>query len=223
MTQLVCGTITNIASCNGSSKQCESDFPSSAFSPSSPCWPFCCNGTDNESILFTLVRVALASVLVAVIDSYEIDRRIFKVLFGLIVLGTGVVSVQDGSWPAVAFLVGGGWLVLDTVYDYRHGIERREKTESRSASTTMHEMQEFSRIAQPIRAELREYAKTRDELHAALEEDNEEIDDALDRLSRMGTVTKRGGSYYVNEDRLGYSACLRKIGRRIARPFSISA
>ncbi|KZN24438.1 hypothetical protein A4G99_08590 [Haladaptatus sp. R4] len=181
------------------------------------------NGTDNESILFTLVGVALASVLVAVIDSYEIDRRIFKVLFSLIVLGTGVVSVQDGSWPAVAFLVGGGWLVLDTVYDYRHGIERREKTESRSVSTTMHEMQEFSRIAQPIRAELREYAKTRDELHAALEEDNEEIDDALDRLSRMGIVTKRGRTYSIDESWSGVSGLLRKVASGITRPFTISA
>ncbi len=177
------------------------------------------DGGDIGAVLIGGVGIVLAGALGVVIDSYDIDRRIFKLMFGLIILAAGVASVQDGTWPAIAFLVGGCWLVLDTVYDYRRGIERHGSTRT---NMSLHEMRDFSETAQPILAELREYAKSNAELHAALDANNDEIDRVLDRLVRMGTVTKRGGAYHVNETRLGPSAFLRKIASRIARPFTIT-
>ncbi len=177
------------------------------------------NGGDTEGAVIAVAGIALAGLFGVVIDAYQIDRRLLKLLFGILVCVGGLVGIQEGIWPVAAFLVG-AWILLDIVYDYRHGIERRGST---GTNTTLHEMQDLSGTAQPVLNELREYSKTKDELHAAVDEDDEEIDDALGLLQRMGTVTKHGRTYSLNEERTGPAGVLRKIGRRIARPFSISA
>ncbi|MCU4740067.1 hypothetical protein [Natronoglomus mannanivorans] len=180
-----------------------------------------------ESVSSMLVLLVLVPVFRWVLEFLEIGDTTAGLLLGSLVaaLGAGAVVVDGSLWIGAGLFAVGCWLVLDTIYESKHGDQTARTdpeddiTEAEMYTLMGHSqwvLEALQEASRPLSAkELRERTGlTEDELEATLE-----------ITQGNGTVDRVGNGYVVDESELGGVAfvrgIVRSIGARIFRPFRL--
>ncbi len=144
----------------------------------------------------------------------------------VVAAGAGALAVLESSWALAIVAAVGLWLVLDSLYDRRHGIERSASTSAEDplADSSFREGMAFVSDAQVIVETLRESptALTPAQIadRAALSSDA--VERVLADLDSGSPIERASDDRYtVDESKMGASGLARDAVRRLCRPFSV--
>lgn len=144
---------------------------------------------------------------------------------GLVVLGAYAFTFPDGNEVVTAaFLVVGGWLTLDGVYDLRSGAGRTPT----GAPDPMDRFGDAAIVGQS----LKDAPKSVAELDEALDLSRSRIEDAIETLRSLDVIERRGDRYEARLEDRRLTDALRNsrrrararmdgIPERVARPFRL--
>lgn len=178
----------------------------------------------GETAIALFVGVVIGVPIVgAVFDGVRLGRTTAGVAFGSFVAVAGAMAVLDnGSWFGAVFLAAGTWIVLDTLFDYRHGepagAEPEAGDEEEDISTA--EMHTLGAHGRWVLETLREADRplTAEEIRSRAGLTADEFSDVLEILEGNGTVEPVGNGYVIDESAMGMSGFVRSVGGRLLRP-----
>lgn len=179
----------------------------------------------DETALATLLGLLVGVPVVgAVFDAISVGSTSAGVAFGVFVAVAGTSVALDGGLRlplGVVLVAVGCWLILDTLYEYRHG----EPTDSASAEDdlSMAEMQALGTHGRWVLEALREADRplTAGEIRTRTGLTEDELADVLEILEGNGTVEPMGTGYVIDESAMGLTGFVRSIGGRLLRPIRL--
>lgn len=182
----------------------------------------------EEIAIVPLLGVVLGPVVAQVFDAVGLESTSSGILFGAFVAVAGALTVLDGDfgrWLGVVLLAAGSWIVLDILYDYRHG----EPTDSASVEEkaeddlSMAEIQALGTHGRWVLGTLRKADRplTAGELRTRTGLTEDELANVLAILKGNGTVELMGNGYVVNEAEMGSTGFVRSVGDRLLRPIRL--
>ncbi|NHN59967.1 MULTISPECIES: MFS transporter [Halorussus] len=171
----------------------------------------------------TAITGAVVGLSEAVEEAYDLQAGVRSLGLAVVTLVSGValLAFEDGIWwlPA-AFLVVGGWLLLDSVQTLRHDGLAADDDDVRDGEAVYR-----SYVERRVHETLTERPRTRRELFGALDADDRDIERALDALRERGVLDREGSELRVSSFEKGRLAAAReRLGdgtRRLARPLAL--
>lgn len=185
-------------------------------------------GYDETALAALLGLLVGVPVVGAAFDAIGVGSTSAGVAFGVFVAVAGTSVALDGGLRlplGVVLVAVGCWLVLDTLYEYRHG----EPTDSASAEgkaeddLSMAEMQALGTHGRWVLEALREADRplTAGEIRTRTGLTEDELADVLEILEGNGTVEPMGTGYVIDESAMGLTGFVRSIGGRLLRPIRL--
>lgn len=183
-------------------------------------------GVDGTAVGALLGFVIGRPLVAELLAGFDVGPTASRVAFsGIVALAGGAVLVAAGSSVpvGVGVIAIGCWLLLDSLYEHRHGDLTRDEGADLSEEEAYATLGYSQWVVEALReadrllstAELRERAGlTRDEL-----------DEVLAMAQESGVVERAGNGYVVNESELGGIAAvrgaIRSVGSRLVRPLRL--
>jgi hypothetical protein len=165
----------------------------------------------------------LAGVSEAAVEAYDLRESVGHAGVGAASAFSAAMlfAFDDGSIAVpAALLLGGGWVVFDAIQTVRH--------EGATVPETTRDGHEVYReyVGRRVHEALKERPRTRRELKADLDVDDESLDAAVDRLRDRDVIERSGSEFDVaptpERNAVGHAFdAVGGVARRIARPVTL--
>ncbi|MFC4986612.1 hypothetical protein [Saliphagus infecundisoli] len=178
----------------------------------------------EETAIVPLLGVVLRPIATRAFDALDLGLTSLRILFGIFVAVAGASALSDGGesvWLGAVLLVAGSWLVLDTLYEYRHGEPTEPvSVEKEEDEPSMAEMQALGAHGRWVLETLQEADRplTAGEIRTRTGLTEDELADVFEILEGNGTVEPMGTGYVIDESAMGLTGFVRSIGGRLLRP-----
>lgn len=179
---------------------------------------------SREMLVGLVVAVAFSQAFYLLLETPSVDTRYVKsgmggvILVGSAVMGYDTATGGEGAaWFPILTTFVSVWILLDAVYDFRHGTHTRPELDDEEFSPS--EMMLLTSQGNLLVEELKDGPRTASELAAACDLTESRTRDSLDLMERSDIVYQRSHQYVLDNSEVGPIALARNVFRRTARPF----